>query len=399
MASDAQNTGLWIAAESTFATDPDTDGSDYTAVPVTEPVGFPAAGKTPVETHYATGRNRATSPIAGAGTGEVSFKVPFKGLSGAAGDSTNASSVSDDYLDLLLKNAWGNPANTEGDLVPASPAPSSSGLDLTDVVLSDQDLVALIATGATMIQWRRLGGAPEPFTLDRNWDTTATASDVVYGTRMYRGDGADGSSLSVVVANDGTYTTLHGGRISALKLTFEAGLQCVLDISMRFDSRTINDTAKSGLPAHVTTTHSPIIGVSGGVWWNGASVSDVASCTIDWQPNTVDVRSVAGANGRSDIALLGERPRVTISASHATSFETDADAATQGNLMIQFGVGTLSGGVVNAGCFFAEGATLASQPGTTDDGGLLRKQLDFQVDDHGEFVSGTDAHYWTLARC
>ena len=143
---------LWIAAESTYATDPSATGSGYAAVPIEAPISWPTGGRATLETNYAISRNRMTAAQPGADGGSISFKVALRGLLTAAGNGTNASAVAADYLDRLLDSAFGTVRTTVGDDATAATA---ANITTTDNTFAINDVLAVFATGATTIQWRR----------------------------------------------------------------------------------------------------------------------------------------------------------------------------------------------------------------------------------------------------
>ena len=107
-----------------------------------------------LETNFATGRNRKSAPEVGADFAQVTFTTPIQGLVSAAGDGTAASSVADDWLDLLLTNVFGAPQETTGEGIDASATASSLVTDSD--AFTNQDMVAV--QGRALTAARSTGG-------------------------------------------------------------------------------------------------------------------------------------------------------------------------------------------------------------------------------------------------
>lgn len=391
---------LYIAAESAFSTDPDQDGSDYTAV-FTQDLSFVDPGNEPLETNYYNGRNTTTAGERGNDSAAITFSTPAIGLAAAAGDGTAASSNSDDWFDLLMNNAFGANVSTTGEGVQDSATTSASVLDLDTDAFNDQDVIAIQDStyNSGYAEIRRLGGDPDPYSLHRNFGGTPPDAAVAYGAKHWRGpvDGGGGSYLSASVVLDDLTYLLTGGRMNSLGFSMTAGQLAQFTYGMQFNDRLEDATNKTSLAAISTFSGSPIKGQLGTVAW-GATEYAVGSVSIDFGLQTSEIQSVAGAQGRSNIHVMSAHPTVTITPLYATVWDTDFTAGTNRTLEVKIGSGSVSGGVMNCLSFFAEAAEVMAPPAGQDDNNHPRQSVQFAVRDAGTFVGTTAAHYFQLSR-
>ena len=394
MATRTRKSALYIKAESSYGVEAgSTDGSDFTAVKCLS-LDLLSDNTAMLETNYALGRNTKSAPEVGADGAQVTFTTPLQGLVTAAGDGTNASSVADDWLDLLLNNVLAQ-STTQGEGVDASATASSLVTDAD--TYTNQDMVAL--QGASFdggqVNWRRVGGTASPYTMDRNLDGTPSGAEITYGCKMYR-PGTPGASLSACYDLDGTVYLLLGGRISSMSIEMSAGELAVLSVTMDFNSKSDDSSAKTAFPALGTLAGTPIKGLLGAFAW-GATEYAAKSVSIDFGITAQPDSTVTTANGRSDIDIISTYPTVTVEPAYAQTFVDDMTAGTARSLSIQLGSGVVSGGVLNGCSMFMESARLtASNP--SDDGGRLRSGLTFECVDGGIFTGSIISQYFQFSR-
>ena len=109
MAERTRKVALYLKAESSYGVEAgSTDGSDFTACKCLS-LDLLQDNTNMLETNFATGRNRQTEPEVGADGAQITFTTPIQGLVSAAADGTAASSVADDWFDLILTNVFGAP--------------------------------------------------------------------------------------------------------------------------------------------------------------------------------------------------------------------------------------------------------------------------------------------------
>ena len=394
MATRTRKNAFYLKAESSYGAEAgSTDGSDFTAVKCLS-LDLISDNTAMLETSLATGRNRKTASEIGADGAQVSLTVPLQGLVSAAGDGVNASSVADDWLDLVLSNVF-TKSTTQGEGIDATATASSLVTDAD--TYTNQDMVAV--QGASFdggqVNWRRVGGTASPYTMDRNLDATPDGSEVSYGAKMYR-PGTPGASLSACYDLDGTIYLLLGGRVSSMSVEMSAGELAVVSVTIDFDSKADDSSTKTALPTIGTFAGTPIKGLLGAFSWGGTEYA-TKSVSLDFGITAQPDATVTTSNGRSDIDIISTYPTMSIEPAYAQTFVDDMTAGTARALAVQFGSGVVSGGVLNGCALFMESARLtASNP--SDDGGRLRSSLSFECVDGGIFSGSIIAEYFTFTR-
>lgn len=373
-----------------------TDGSDFTAVQTVE-LGMPEDLTELIETGYFTGRNADTPSVLGPSGGEIPFTMPAHGLLTAAADGGSVPAV--DAQDMLLVNAFGDSANTQGEGVGVGSTVSNLVLDTN--VLGLQDLAAVIAnnTAGTVMQWRRTGNAASPYSLNRDWPAALVPADsgTCYGVRHYRPiDEASNDSLSAMYDLDGTIFDFLGGRLTSLKLNMTVGQKALLSGTLKFDSIAENTSGRTAIPTIDAFAGTPIMGQLGSFSWGNTEYA-AKSVEIDFGLQTVPDDAFSGANGRSNIRVMATKPVITIEPAFSVNFITDKLANTRRNLGVKLGSGALSGSIVNSYYFFAESAEISALS-SVDDAGRLRQSVSFMPKDSGIFSGSTLAHLWQLGR-
>lgn len=386
--------GLYIAAESTFGTDPDSDGSDY--VPIwTESIGMIASGRALLDGQYSTGRNAPTAQVLGPDGGTLDFTTPLLGLSAAAGDG--ASPPSADWLDLLLNSCLGTGTARDGEGLAGGSG--SATLVLDTAALTSQDLAPVYESGlnSSRTQWRRATGAGATYDIAPNWTATPSTAGVCYGVRRWSGPvSAGGSSFALVVLGGNTEWTLLGCRVTACRITIPAGGKVTCAWSIAYDSRSVTTKASSSLAAIDGWTGSPLKGVLSPLMW-GATAYETASVELDLGLTVSPRLATSGTQGRADYDVITSDPTITIQPVYATTWDEDFTAGTLRSVLLQIGAGTLSGGILNTvGLWFEEGQILAPA-NEVDDAGRQRTSVQIRAVDPG-LVATASPRVWTLAR-
>lgn len=384
---------LYIAAESTYGTDPDSDGSDYVPVWTDGQISPLASGRALLDGQYSTGRNAPTSQVVGPDGGTIEFTTPLLGLSAAAGDS--ASPPAADWLDLLLNSCLGTGTARDGEGLGSGSGSGTLALDTS--ALASQDLAPVYESGlnSSRTQWRRVTGASTPYDVAPNWTATPSTAGVCYGVRRWSGPvSAGGASFAMVLVEGSTEWTLLGCRVTRLRITIPAGGKVTASWSVAFDSRAV--TTKASLALVGGWTGSPLKGVLSPLMW-GSTAYEVAQAELDMGVVVQPRMSTAGTNGRSEMDVIAVDPVLTISPLFATSWDTDFSAGTTRSTLLQIGAGSLSGGVLNTlGLWFEAGQIIA--PATVvDDSGRQRTSVQIRCVDPGLVVAASP-RVWTLAR-
>lgn len=388
---------IYVAAESTYSTDPDSDGSDYLYVPAME-LGLLQDGKTQLPTGYFTGRNYETAPIAGTDGWTFDVTVPMIGLS-TASTTGNTPSATEDWFGTLMKHTFGTVTQSAGVAV------SSTGGSTAVVFASDlyniQQLLCVFETSlptatTARSQWTEVvtdsGGGT--YVTSPAWAANPTSSAIAYGQILYL-DTAVGASLSFVYVQDSTTYLLSGGRCTSLSIDATARQKIMVKMTFSGNTKTV-DAGKSSLPtaapsvAPLKTELSPI--------WIGGTNYATNKIQVDFGLAAAELDSTAAVGGRADFELLSIAPKITVEPQFTTGIQDLKRAATTGNkMLIQFGAGALSGGVLNTACLhFAE--TVASEANPVDDSNRIRIATTFMASDPGIFSGSTLARFVQFAR-
>jgi len=390
---------LHIVAESTFATDPSATGSSYLYVPA-ESITY-EEGTEILTTQYSTGRNYPTEAEVGADGGSITFQTPMLGLSTAAGAATNASTVTDDWLDILLEAAFGVKATTSG--VAATGGTTTTFTAATNTAAAAQDVVAMFTastpSGAPRALWTQVqslsGAGPYTFNVAPTLASAPTASTVVYGVKRYSDDDNGGSTLSCVVTDDALVYTYSGGRITRCRIMAQAKQRVMMEWTIAFDRRTL-DTGKSALPAAAKLAYTPIKMMRSPVIFNNTAIA-TRSLEIDFGLTASEVTDTAGTNGRGGHELISIAPTVSIEPLRADSHDLLKRNLTRGALLAQLGAGELSGGRLNT-CAVHLARCEAREVTYTSDNGIARNRIVFTGVDAIEFGAGVASRFLSVVR-
>ena len=398
---------IWIALESGgYGVDPSTDGSGYKSVPAFGPIPMVVDLKSPLATEYATGRQYPTAPIAGPdGWSLDGIEIPLVGLATAAGDGVNASTVTDDWLDLILTHILGTQRTTPGEGVASS---TSSTLTLDTDSATIQDLVpvfeaALPSSSSVRTQWALItvDNADGSYSVAPNWTANPTTAAIAYGAKIYNGNDAGGYTLSVVIQDDDVYYLLSGGRISSFGFSSEmtpTGVIVKARMSLMGDTKTEQTSTKTALPAWLAApATTPIKGLLSPVFFGGTQYQ-TRRIDFDLGLATETNASTAATNGRAGMQNVTMRPSLTIEPLRTDAIQNLRRNATQGRVLVQLGSGVVSGSpaVLNGmAVSFSEGSVIEA----ADSGdGIARKTVTIQATDPIYFSGSTIDKYVQVAR-
>ena len=393
--------GLCIASEgANFATDPSANGSGYTRVPAEQ---VSSSEETEIlETEYLTDRNYPSESEVGAGGSSLTFRTPLYGLATAAGDGTNASTVADDWLDIMLTHAFGTQTTTAGAGISAvgSATTATAGTD----VLNVQDAAPIFETGVPSVarsQWSVVtADTAGAYTLEPGFadygSNPPTTSAVLYGTKRYTDSDVGGNTLAICEVKDTeTYTHL-GARANSLRITAAHKQRAICEWGFSCDSVSADDTAKTALPAAARLSTTPVKFLLSPVYFNGSRIA-VKSLEVDFGLSAAKLEDSQGTNGNSGNELVSIAPVITLDPLHADAFREYKRAGTKGRVLVQLGGGVLSGGVLNTCCIVFDLAE-AREVEDQDDAGRMRQRLRFHAVDRIEFSAGVGARFMSLIR-
>ncbi len=392
-------TAVYLAAESTFGVDPDSDGSDYLPIRF-DGVADPVDATEIEEIGNASGRNEPAELQVTRSGAKLSLTIPLYGYAAGSGDGDAAPTA--DVLDLLLANVCGTALQaTGGEGVNSGSGASTLVLDasVTGLVVGTLVPVYLGASDTPIrTHWRRIGNAASAptYSVVPDWSSTPTTSAIMYGVRGYgQANNLQTATvgLAAIVNRGGTLHRLLGGRITSMSFDLTAGKVARMSVGLNFDSYEEGATAAS-LPA-ITTYPSPIIQTLAPCYWGSTEVR-YKSIKIDMRPKVVEVQSAAGTNGRGGMEVVEIDPMITIDPAWAPSTWNSAfQAGTAAELLVQIGGGYTASGRPNTMAFHARRAQINTAPTIVDDGGYLRNAVSMVA--LGSGSSGT--YRWMLARC
>ncbi len=392
-------TAVYLAAESTFGVDPDSDGSDYLPIRF-DGVADPVDATEIEEIGNASGRNEPAELQVTRSGAKLSLTIPLFGYAAGSGDGDAAPTA--DVLDLLLANVCGAALQaTGGEGVNSGSGASTLVLDasVTGLVVGTLVPVYLGASDTPVrTHWRRIGNAASAptYSVVPDWSSTPTTSAIMYGVRGYgQANSLQTATVGIaaIVNRGGTLHRLLGGRITSMSFDLTAGKVARMSVGLSFDSYEEGATAAS-LPA-ITTYPSPIIQTLAPCYWGSTEVR-YKSIKIDMRPKVVEVQSAAGTNGRGGMEVVEIDPMITIDPAWAPSTWNSAfQAGTAAELLVQIGGGYTASGRPNTMAFHARRAQINTAPTIVDDGGYLRNSVSMVA--LGSGSSGT--YRWMLARC
>ena len=387
---------IHFMAESTYATDPDSDGSSYLYCPAE---GITYEEQTEIlETAYSTGRNFPTEGEVGAQGHTVTFSAPLIGLASAVGNGVNASTVTDDWLDVLLTSIFGAQSTTEGESVTGSTTSSLTTADSAWAAV--QNLVpvhiASVPAAAERTQWSQIqtsaGGST---TLAPTLQASPGNGAVAYGCKQYRVDDDGGSSLALVLTDDALVYTFLGGRVTSFRITMEHKQRAMAQVTIQFDRRSL-DTGKTQLPAAARMTTTPVKAFRSPVFFGNDRYA-TRMVEIDFGLTSAEVQSTEATNGRGGYELISIAPTVTIEPLRSNTYDALKQALTRNPLLVQLGAGAVSGGVLNSLALHLARAEAREVSYTAQDG-ITRNRLVFTAVDRIEFSAGVASQFMTLAR-
>jgi hypothetical protein len=390
-----RKSALFVAAESTYGTDPSSSGAAYAYVPTFGQMGMLKDQKQLLETNYYTARNFPTPAIVGADGWAFDCEIPMNGLATAAGDGS--APAADDWFDIILQHVHGSQTSVSGEGVGTGSTTSSLVLD-TDIY-NVQQLVpvfeASVPTGAPRTQWALItvDAGTGTYTVAPTMTQAPSTSAVAYGTKTYQFDDDGGSSLAFVYRQDDVDYTLLGGRCTAASIIAENGQIVRMRLSFAGDTKT--QEAKGSLPA-ITAYSRTLKTLLSPVWFNGTQYA-TRKIEIDLGITSAVQESTQAVNGRANYELIRAAPTVMIEPIFTNAIQDLKRNNTTGRLLVQFGAGVLASGVLNAMAFHAEQAVVM-EADPVDDQGRIRSALKFQVTDPVEFSSGVSARYCQLVR-
>lgn len=372
---------LYLAVESSYQTDPSADGSGYTAIPA-EGLGYPVDNLELLETDTATGTLNDTPPEPGRDGASIDFSIPMLGMLTRAGDGTDASTITDDWLDMILEHIFGTQRTLVGDGVDVGSTASNLITD-GDETYAVGDLLPVYSGGLAIrrAQWAHVDtvNSASDYDVSPDFVTSLTTAYVAYGSKNYRFSRGGGSTLAGVFVDDniGTYENL-GGRITSFTVAGEAGKRIMAQCSMRFSSKNEDAAGKSALPAAAAAPATTTLKcISSPVWFNGVQYG-TKRAEVQWGLETAPVDDVGGIEGRSGDEVIRLVPRVVIEPLRTDAILELKRNQTTGPVMVQIGAGDASGSSLGGMCFAFDQGHVENH-GDSDDQGHARNTITIKI--------------------
>lgn len=395
---------LYVATESTYGADPDTDGSDYSQVPAIT-IGDLKDGKEQLATDYFTGRAHGrTAPVTGRDGWSFDVTVPLIGLSAAAGDG--GAPPANDWLDIFLTHIFGTQYQITGEGISAAGSTTTLTLDTDQATLTLQSPIAIglasVPSGAPRLQ---MGVITVDSVLDRTYtpaSTGVTDSAIVFGSNTYRPDDDGGASLAFVYRMDGLAYTLLGGRCTAASIKMESpGKIVTMSMSFAGDTKTYADLVSAGqkqtLDMAVAMATTPIKGLLSPMCF-GTTYYTISSFDFDFGIAATEIGSTAAVNGRAGYESVSMAPTLKCTPLYTDALLNLKRDITAGRLLLQLGAGLSNHPTVqNAIGIFAEQA-VATVADHTDDNGVVRQGMEFKLCDAVNFDASTASQFFQMSR-
>lgn len=330
----ARIASLYVEPESTFATDPDSDGSDYAYVPGARDIVVSGALTELIARPLQTSTVTQVAGVPGAQGGQVSFKIDLPACTANAGAGVTVN----EWITTLLESCGfdetlgtGSTIST-GATTTSLPVAETSGYSVGSAVgwvnASSVMEVAFVtamsaASGAgTLTVAPPLSGSP-------------ANSAVIYACAKYIQSDKDPGTCAIHVKRDGFQYTLLGCRGTVKIGGMSAKGVPTLDFSYQVDSYTTS--SKASLPAAALPTWNPMVAKGGRVHFDTTAMP---ISVLDFDPGfTMSVRpSISGANGRAGWAITDRKGGGKFSyADYLSTFGTNYAAGTEMALTFQIG--------------------------------------------------------------
>lgn len=323
----------FVCLESTFSTDPDTDGSSYVRIPAEEIALAVTQEAIPRPLMRDAMGKRVASVIGGKG-GTLTFKTPLVGA--ATAGASGVAAVPPTWLSPLMKACGFTESNGTGTAVTGSGS-TTTVIDVTDA--SGIVAASLVMIGGEVREVTAVdtGATPDTITVFPALSAAPSAATVVYAAANYILDsGADsGSTVAFAVKAQGSEETLLGCKGTVQIEGVDARGRPMLSWSFQIDSWA--DTSnKSSLPTALGLKVNPL--AMGAPFWLASTKTPIANFGFDPGFTVSPKPSTQGAQGRAGWLVTGEASRMTVRPYfNQTSLRSTFAAATKQTATMQFG--------------------------------------------------------------
>lgn len=368
---------LYAAQETTFATDPDADGSDYKFLKTVGDVAVDLDNEV-IERPGNTGTLTRQPAVAGVKGGKVAFKLELKasGTPAASGVAATASEASP-----LLEAALGSVFRGTGDTTQAGS--TSTVLNVTDGTRFRKGMLVAVGTELAFVQ----SVAANALTLDKALAQGAPANGtVVTASSLFTRSDTGHKTVALAFVRDGTQYTALGCQVVFKVEGVNAGNGTAL-VAFECMVADWSVTTKASLPTSAAATIAGINAVKGPVvkgslaTFDGVS-RDIRSFSFDPALSFVYKETVVTDTAKSGSELVDSQPAGELKPYYNADHLTDLLAQTEKRVAVA--VGTTSTGW---GWYAQKAQWTGVKPENAK--GLHGEGVTFKCNDNG-----TDAEYF-----
>jgi hypothetical protein len=386
---------IYARAESTFDTNPSAAGTSFVYLPC-ETLSLIEDSQEILPTNYQTGRGYRTAHEAGALGWGLTMRLPLFGLLTRAGVGVSASTISDDYLDLILDHIFGAHANTTGvGLSSGTAAAGTIVADSSGFTLQQAIMMAYSSglTRASHHQITAVGSAPT-YSVVPNVFETITTNWEAPGAHVWQPTLGLATSLAFHFRNDSDWYSLTGGKVTAAKISCEVNKTYMLDLTIRGVTKA-TESAPGSLVSAVPPTRARLRHSRAPVHF-GTTLLDNAGWELDFGIQAEQVLQSSAAEGRNSDETVTINPVLTLSPMWSSTIEAWRSSATQDELMLGLGSGILASSQTPAMSIAFPNMQVEAN-GATDKSERVHHDLRFVLADLIE-VSSTSSRVMTISR-
>lgn len=368
---------LYAALETTFGTDPDSDGSDYKFLKALPDMTFQPQVDV-VERPGLMNDLTRLPHVMGAKAGQLNFKLEVKG-SGTPGTGLCVAAEADPILEAL----FGTVSHGTGSTI--NGVATTTSLPMTSAAGFSKYMMVIVNCGATYGYVPRFitSISGSDLTLDRALPAAPANGAAVHATTKYTRANTAHKSLAFAAYRDDVLYTFLGCKIDSAKVSgITARGTAILDVTCSVSDW--NSTAKGSIPtpmaAAINTVNAPVVKAS--CFAVGGTEEHCYSLELDFghQFQFVDSTCALGPaqpeSANAGLELVDAAPTGSVKAYYQSAHMTDFAAGTERSFAFHSGAGA-----GNAWGFYVPKAQL-SQPQFEDHNGMVGESFNFHVNEN-----------------
>jgi hypothetical protein len=346
----------WIREQASIDVNGITDGANTVAAEF-DTIEFPKNMREKLERLIATGENEPNAKERGGAMGEITVTWAAKGLSEAIEEGEVAGTIhpNKDFRRMLMSNAFTAEQSINGDGI-ASVAGAVITVDTNAIAVPR--LMSVWESGAKTpsgTEWFRVQAeAVLAHTADRAAAGTYTNAGQLFGSFQWTKPDRpsdQGSYLAMVVEIDGKFWVLSGGRVSSLTLSAPTRGIATFNATITFrkyETQSMDAAyTLSSLPNHTPEPQGALKGLGACIWWNDTEY-DYKDFELDFGIRQEVVHSGCDEEGIQEIWNVEFAPVFRFNPMYDDSdWDEGNDNLDTAELMIQLGIGELTGGIAN----------------------------------------------------